>query len=68
MQSYFLTQFVQAFVDVFQRFLYTFQDLFLGRVYVTVKDWKDIVLLHLVRMVLVDDFLCLFRKTAGQCL
>ena len=64
MQSYFLTQFVQAFVYVFQRFLNTFQDLLLGRVYVTVKDWKQIILLYLVGVVLVDDFLCLFRKTA----
>ena len=64
MQSYFLTQFVQAFIDVFQRFLNTFQDLFLSRVYVAVEDWKDIILLYLVGVVLVDNLLCLFRQTA----
>ena len=64
MQSYFLTQFVQAFVDVFQRFLYTFQDLFLGLMDLAVKDWKKIIFLYLVSVVLVDDFLCLLRKTA----
>ena len=64
MQSYFLTQFVQAFIYVFQRFLNAFQYLLLGRVNLAVKDWKDIILLHLVGVVLVDDFLCLFRQTA----
>ena len=64
MQSDFLTQFVQAFIDVFQRFLNTFQDLFLSRVYVAVEDWKDIIFLHLVGAVLVDNLLCLFRQTA----
>ena len=64
MQSYFLTQFVQVFVDVFQRFLYTFQDLFLGRVNLAVKDWKQIIFLYLVCVVLVDNLLCLFRQTA----
>ena len=64
MQSYFLTQFVQAFVYVFQRFLNTFQDLLLGRVNLAVENRKQIIFLHLVGVVLVDDFLCLFRKTA----
>ena len=64
MQSYFLTQFVQAFVYVLQRFLNAFQYLLLGRVNLAVKDWKKIIFLHLVRVVLVDDFLCLFRQTA----
>ena len=68
MQSYFLTQFVQAFVYVLQRFLNAFQYLLLGRVNLAVKDWKQIIFLYLVGVVLVDDFLCLFRKSAGQCL
>ena len=52
MQSYFLTQFVQAFIDVLQRFLNTFQDLLLGRVNLAVKDWKQIIFLYLVGVVL----------------
>ena len=64
MQSYFLTQFVQAFVDMLQRFLNTFQYLFLGRVNSTIEDWKDIILVQLVGAVLVDNLLCLFRQTA----
>ena len=63
MQSDFLAQFVQAFVDVLQRFLNTFQDLLFGCVYVAVKDWEDVIFLHLVGVVLVDDLLCLFRQT-----
>lgn len=64
MQSYFLTQFVQAFVYVFQRFLNAFQYLLLGRVNLAVENRKQIIFLHLVGVVFVDDFLCLFRKTA----
>ena len=64
MQTDFLAQLVQAFVDVLQRFLNTFQDLFLGRMNSTVKDWENVILLHLVGAVLVDNLLCLFRQTA----
>ena len=64
MQTDFLAQLVQAFIDVFQRFLNTFQNLLLGRVDISVKDWKDIILVQLVGVVLVDDLLCLFRQTA----
>ena len=58
MQSDFLTQFVQAFIDVFQGLFHPFQDLFLGRMNSTVKDWEDVILLHLVGAVLVDNLLC----------
>ena len=64
MQTDFLAQLVQAFVDVLQRLFHPFQDLLLGRVYVAVKDWENIIFLYLVGVVLVDDFLCLFRQTA----
>ena len=64
MQSDFLTQFVQAFIDVFQGLFHPFQYLFLGRVNSTIEDWKDIIFVQLVGVVLVDDFLCLFRQTA----
>lgn len=64
MQSYFLTQFMQAFVYVFQGLFHSFQYLFLGLVHVTVKDREQIIFLHLVGVVFVDDLLCLFRQTA----
>ena len=64
MQTDFLAQFMQAFIDVFQGLFHPFQYLLLGRVDSTVKDWKDVILLHLVGVVLVDNLLCLFRQTA----